>query len=142
MFRLRTIFVPIAVAALLGGTPAVADDGEINNKSMSKTIKVPIFDQGIVNSAVSEAEHAFTDMMKFYVPAQAASGAPAGDGTGLITYNNIDGEDGEFVEELPVAKPLVNVFIYGPLFHVEGTAFGHSYMDTYGAVSLDDCITW
>jgi len=128
----------LLLAGLTSG-PALADDGEINNKSMSRTINVPTFDQEIVNNALSEAEHAFTDMMKFYVPAQAASGEPAGDGTGLITYNNIDGN---LVEELPVAKPLVNVFIYGPAFGVDGTAFAHRWFDTYAAVSLDDGVTF
>ena len=37
-----------------------------------------------------------------------------------------------------MAKPLINVFIYGPQFEVEGTAFAHRFFDTYAAVSLDD----
>ncbi len=41
-----------------------------------------------------------------------------------------------------MAKPLVNVFIYGPAIGVENTAFAHSFMDTYAAVSLDDGETW
>ena len=131
----------LVLAGLTSG-PALADDGEINNKSMSKTINVPVFDQPVVNEAVPVADHAFTDWMKFYVPAQQASGAPAGEnteGTPSIIYNNIDGT---FVEELAVAKPLINVFIYGPDFEVEGTAFGHRFMDTYSAVSLDDGVTF
>ena len=97
-----------------------------------------------MNNAVPEDEHAFTDMMGFYVPAQAASGLQLDS----IAYCNIDNtpEPGEdctnAVEELTVAKPLFNVFIHGPLFEVEGTAFGHSFMDTYAAVSLDDGETW
>ena len=62
--------------AVLAATGAVADDGAITNKSMSRTIQLPVYDQDIVNDAVPEAEHAFTDMMGFYVPMQAASGIP------------------------------------------------------------------
>ena len=41
-----------------------------------------------------------------------------------------------------MAKPLVNVFVYGPAIGVEGTAFAHRWFDTYAAVSLDDGETW
>jgi hypothetical protein len=133
-------------AALLtwtGAPTAFADDGAITNKSMSRTIQLPDFGQEIVNAHVPEAEHAFTDMMGFYVPSQAASGLLT-----PIDYCDIDnqpapGEDcANPVETLEVAKPLVNVFIYGPKFAVPDTAFGHSFMDTYAAVSLDDGDTW
>jgi hypothetical protein len=135
----------LASTFLLAGIPASADDGAITNKSMSRTIEPPAIDYGqdIVNDAVREDEHAFTDMMGFYVPAQAASGL-----VGPIAYCDIDNapESGEdctsAVEELEVAKPLINVFIHGPKFHVPDTAFGHSFMDTYAAVSLDDGETW
>ena len=46
------------------------------------------------------------------------------------------------MEDLAVAKPLVSVFIYGPTIPVEDTAFAHSFMDTFGGVSLDDGVTW
>jgi len=118
---------------------AGADDGAINNKSMTKTINVPIFAEELINEETPVAEHAFTSMMGFYVPAQQASGAPPDTTSGIIDYYNIDDE---LVESLPVAKPLVNVFIYGPALEVEGTAFAHSYMDAYGAVSLDDGVTF
>jgi len=73
---MRQKLLPLCAAALLTGAGglAVADDGLIINKSMTRTIKVPVFEQEIVNSKVSEAEHAFTDMLLFYVPMQAASG--------------------------------------------------------------------
>ncbi len=140
MKRLKffTVTLTTLVFALCGA--AGADDGEMNNKSMSKTIKVPAFEQEAVNEKLPEAEHAFAGFMKFYVPAQAASGAPAGDDeNGLITYNDIDEN---LVEELEVAKPLINVFIYGPQFEVENTAFAHRWFDTYAAVSLDDGVTF
>ena len=158
MKRLRFITLLTTVLAFALSCVAGADDGAITNKSMSKNINVPIFDQSVVNEQVSEAEHAFTDFMKFYVPAQKASGELLADTEdGGIVYCDIDGqlvqdnepnneEDKEClndpVETLGVAKPLVNVFIYGPQFEVEGTAFGHSFFDTYAAVSLDDGETW
>jgi hypothetical protein len=124
--------------------PAFADDGAITNKSMSRTINdLPDFGQDIVNNKLPEAEHAFTDMMGFYVPSQAASGLLT-----PIAYCDIDnqpapGADCEnAVETLEVAKPLVNVFIYGPQFEVPGTAFAHRFFETYAAVSLDDGETW
>jgi hypothetical protein len=135
--------LPFGLAVFLVSTSSFSDDGAITNKSMSRTIQIPTFEQQIVNEAIPESEHAFTDMMGFYVPAQAASGL-----VGPVAYCDIDntpapGEDcANAVEELEVAKPLVNVFIYGPAFGVEHTAFAHSFMDTYAAVSLDDGDTW
>ena len=146
MKRIPVASAPLTLSLLIPGFPASADDGAITNKSMSRTIEPPVidYDQQIVNNAVRENEHAFTDMMGFYVPAQAASGLQLES----IPYCDIDntpapGEDcTNPVEELTVAKPLVNVFIYGPKFGVPDTAFGHSFMDTYAAVSLDDGETW
>ena len=145
--KLRTMMSTMMASSLLlaGLTtgPALADDGAITNKDMSRTINLPDFGQDIVNDAVPEDEHAFTDMMGFYVPAQAASGL-----VGPIAYCDIDntpapGEDcTNAVEELEVAKPLVNVFIHGPAFGVRDTAFAHRWYDTYAAVSLDDGETW
>jgi len=123
---MSTLLASSLLLAGLTSGPALADDGAITNKSMSRTIQEPTFGQEIVNNAVPEDEHAFTDMAGFYVPAQAASGEDCANA----------------VETLEVAKPLFNVFIHGPLFEVEGTAFGHSFMDTYAAVSLDDGETW
>ncbi len=158
MRRLRFITICLATVAIALSGAAGADDGAITNKNMSRTINVPLFDQDILNEQLPEAEHAFTDMMEFYVPAQKANGTPAGtDETGLITYCDIDNqvtggdttdETGApadctvFVEQLEVAKPLVNVFLYGPQFEVPHTAFAHRWFDTYAAVSLDDGLTW
>ena len=143
MKRLHIIATLLTALALALSGVVGADDGAITNKNMSRTIKVPAFDQDIVNDAVSEAEHAFTDMMGFYVPAQAASGLVEPIAYCDIDNNPAPGEDcTNAVEELEVAKPLVNVFIYGPKFHVPHTAFGHSFMDTYVAVSLNDGENW
>jgi hypothetical protein len=93
-----------------------------------------------VGLTVSESEHAFIDMMKFYVPGQLASGGTdPSDQVDLGNYYNIDEA---WVEYLPVAKPLVSVFIHGPAIGVGDLPFAHSFMDAYAAVSLDDGLTW
>lgn len=141
MGKFNRILIVLLIGLVLG-ISAFADDGAITNKSMSRTIKLPDYGQEIVNNKLPEAEHAFTDMMGFYVPMQAASGATGdalGDENDPRVYYDID-ED--FVETLPVAKPLVNVFLYGPQFEVPETAFAHRFFDTFAAVSLDDGETW
>ena len=127
------LLVSIGLLVWMG---ASADDGEKTLKDMTggnidNQLEVLPVDIG---HHVSDAEHAFIDMMKFYVPSQAASGL-----IGPIDYNNVDLGD---VEDLTVAKPLVSVFIYGPTIPVDDTAFAHSFMDTFGGVSLDDGVTW
>jgi hypothetical protein len=123
----------LASSLILAAITASADDGEQVLKSMSHNAQLTVQPEE-VGVLTSEAEHAFTDMMKFYVPAQQASGTVES-----VIYNNADGAT---VETLPVAKPLVNVFIYGPAIGVEDTPFAHSFMDTFAAVSLDDGVTW
>lgn len=118
------------------GATALADDGQqvlkrMTGGSIDNQLTVLPGDVGL---HISEAEHAFTDTMKFYVPSQAASG--------LVTPVDYYNVDETLVESLVVAKPLVNVFIYGPASEVPGTAFAHSFMDTFAAVSLDDGVTW
>ena len=122
-----------AIALMLASTPVLADDGAITSKSMSRNAKLTVEPEDI-GLHVAEAEHAFIDMMKFYVPSQAASGE-------LVAIDYDDREEA-LIETLEVAKPLVSVFIYGPAVGVEDTPFAHSYMDTFGAVSLDDGETW
>ena len=153
MRQLRCITILLATLAMATFGVASADDGAITNKSMSKTVHMPVFNQDIVNEKTPEAEHVFVDFMKFYVPAQAASGEVLADTeAGGIAYCDIDSQlakDNEPnneldktctdpVEVLAVAKPLINVFIYGPQFDVHNTAFAHRWFDTYVAVSLDD----
>ena len=118
---MRSKLIRLCIAALASAVAAsaLADDGAITNKSMSRTIEPPPIDFGqeIVNNKVRENEHAFTDMMGFYVPSQRASGLVE-----PIAYCDTDnqplpGEDcTNPVEELEVAKPLDNVFNYGPQF--------------------------
>ena len=71
----------IVPALLLAWTAASADDGIITNKRMTggnTDNQLTVLPEDVFEE-VSHAEHAFTDMMKFYVPSQAASGAPAPD---------------------------------------------------------------
>ncbi len=118
-----------AVCTCLAGYPALADDGQLVRKSMSKAPGQPD------TNPVSEAEHAFIDTMKFYVPSQASNG-------GLVPIEYID-VDGNVVDTRESARPLVGVYIYGPAEGVGGVGFvGHGKRDAYAAVSLDDGNTW
>jgi len=126
----------MAILVVMAGAPSIADDGEQTLKRMTggsidNQLNVLPEDVGL---HVSEAEHAFTDMMTFYVPSQAASGLLT-----PVDYNNVDLV---LVETLEVAKPLVNVFIYGPAVGVVNTPFAHSFMEAFAALSLDDGLTW
>ncbi|MGD8784744.1 MAG: choice-of-anchor O protein, partial [Thioalkalispiraceae bacterium] len=115
------------------GFPVYADDGDRTIKSMSRNTQLTVLPEE-VGVPTAEAEHAFIDMMKFYVPSQQASGLVTG-----VDYLDADGNP---VENLLVSKPLISVFINGPAIGVEDTPFAHSFMDTFAAVSLDDGETW
>ena len=134
MYRQRAKFIWFFLAAFLAAnTLAIADDGEKTLKNMSRNTQLTVLPEE-VGVPTAEAEHAFIDMMKFYVPSQQASG--------LVESSIYNNADGATVETLTVAKPLVSVFINGPAIGVEGTPFAHSFMDTFAAVSLDDGVTW
>ena len=137
------------VTAALLAVPAFGEVGEQVNKSMSHTINLP---DGVPAAPSPEAEHAFVKYMRFYVPAQAASGELANtdeDGQLGVSYNDIDGVE---VKERDGAKPLISAFLYGPVLPLGDTSLdteenadgfvGHGYRDAYGAVSLDDGFTW
>ena len=117
MKLLPVVSAALTLSLLLVGFPASADDGAITNKDMSRTIQEPTFDPSynIPDDVVPEDEHAFTDMMGFYVPAQAASGLVE-----PIAYCDIDNtpEPGEDctnpVEELEVASRLSTSSFTGP----------------------------
>ena len=135
MATIRTLVVSAVtlIAACLVSLSAFADDGETTVKVLSNNADVTVTPEE-VGVPTSETDHAFIDMMQFYVPSQQASGELL-----PIIYNNADGVP---AETLAVAKPLISVFIYGPYIAVEETAFGHSFMDAFAAVSLDDGETW
>ena len=130
-FRASKVAALAASGSLAAGL-ALADDGELVRKSMAPSEgTAPPVPAGYI----AEAEHAFIDMMRFYVPMQAAAGTVA-----PLDYVNIDGS---VVDNRALAKPLVSVYIYGPSEGVEGIGFvGHGKREAYGAVSLDDGVTW
>ncbi len=133
MFRTRSSFLTLFVSLLLSSFPVIGDDGTQTIKSMSRNTSLTVLPEDI-GVPTAEAEHAFIDMMKFYVPSQSASG--------LLQEVEYTNADDALVETLPVAKPLVSAFINGPAISVEGTPFAHSFMDAFAAVSLDDGETW
>jgi len=127
-----TMLASSLLLAGLTGAPAFADDGELIRKKMTPS-------QGtappVPAGHIAEADHAFIDMMKFYVPSQAANGT--------VLPNDYINIDGTTVETHGTAKPLVSVYIYGPSEGFDDVGFvGHGTREAYGAVSLDDGVTW
>jgi hypothetical protein len=153
---LRLSAIAAALLTWAGGPPSFADDGGNGEpgkpilKSMSK-LPTPT-----VAGHVDEAEHAYIHQMKFYVPSQAASG----------TASETDPEDkaeGDLYFDIDallrdtriLAKPLIGVYQFGPvespqMLNAETGELedapigfiGHGKRDVYGAVSLDDGVTW
>lgn len=123
--------VLIASTLVLGIGQALADDGELVRKSMSKENG-----SASITTHVPEAEHAFTDMMKFYVPAQKSDGT--------VTPVEYRLSDGTLHETRDKVKPLISTYIYGPAEFVDaaGGFVGHGKREAYAAVSLDDGNTW
>ncbi|MCO8126153.1 choice-of-anchor O protein [Acidimicrobiia bacterium EGI L10123] len=124
------------LAPTLGGV-ASADDGGGSEEPGTPVLKSTSNDgQGpTVDGHLDENEHAFTSYMKFYVPTQRANGLVE-----PVDYYDVDGA---LVETRDRAKPIVNVFINGPVEGVDGVGFvGHGKRDAYAAVSLDDGETW
>jgi len=115
----------------LTGAPAFADDGERLVRSVSSP-------PGLEEDPEPEGEHAFVSVMNFHVPSQRADGTVE-----PIVYNNIDGV---LVKTEEKAKPLINVYVYGPVDAFEDfsqSGFpGHGRREAFGAVSLDDGETW
>ncbi len=132
--------VALCCAIVLAGTiapAAFADDGELVRKSMSHDGTDDAKNKGQAKKAeVPENEHAFIQMMKFYVKIQQADGEVLT----AVPYLNVD----EVEEDTrDYAKPLVGVYINGPVEGVDGVGFvGHGKRDAWGAISLDDGVTW
>ncbi|MGD2128304.1 MAG: choice-of-anchor O protein [Lysobacterales bacterium] len=132
MKPVRPLTIAILSACLGFAAGVNADDGALVRKSMAPS---PGNAPPVPAGHFAEAEHTFIDMMKFYVPMQAANGTVE-----PIEYLNVD--DG-LVDTRDLAKPLVSVYIYGPYEEIEGIGFvGHGKREAYGAVSLDDGVTW
>jgi len=120
---MKTKFYIATLAMLLLAAPAVADDGELVRRNVSKTPSL-------------ETEHASLKMMSLYVPAQTSQGEFT-----TIEYNDAEGT---LVESRDQAKPLITFYGDGHVESVEdsGGFSGHGHRDLYGAVSLDDGLTW
>ena len=137
--RLNPLSLGIAMALLAGATSA--DDGG-NGEAGKPILKSMSHDaQATVAGHMDEAEHAFIAQMKFYVPSQAANGEVGSYES--TSYFTVDGEGEGVADTRTLAKPLVGVYMYGPMIEVEGVGFvGHGKRDAYASVSLDDGITW
>jgi hypothetical protein len=140
----RATLLLVTTALALGINQALADDGsngEAGKPILKSVSKLPA---PTVAGYLDEAEHAFIGQMKFYVPMQAASGAESGTDPDA----NSDGSlyfdiDGNKKDTRTLAKPLVDVHMFGPMIEVPGVGFiGHGKRDAYASVSLDDGITW
>ena len=133
--KLRILITSImASTLLLTGATSFADDG----KRLVRSVSSP---PGVSEIPEPEGEHAFIKLMNFHVPAQLASGDLLTEG---IEYYNID--DVLVKTELN-AKPLINVYVYGPVIgfddaHATSGYAGHGRRDGFAAVSLDDGETW
>jgi hypothetical protein len=116
---------------MLAGITVSADDGQILRRSVSSP-------PGETENPEPEGEHAYVSLMNFRVPTQRANGDVE-----PVEYYDIDGT---LVMTLETAKPLINVFVFGPVTTFEDfsqSGFpGHGRRDAYAAVSLDDGETW
>jgi len=131
-------FITAAALASMGGAPSFADDGGNGDAGKPIAKRMSNIQQPTVPGYIDEAEHAFIAQMKFYVPSQAANGA-VGDPKSTDYFN----VDGSLVTTRTLAKPLVGVYMYGPMIEVPDVGFvGHGKRDAYAAVSLDDGVTW
>ena len=93
---------------------------------------------GISENPQPEGEHAFIKLINFHVPSQSANGDLV-----PVEYYNVDDT---LVKTEVQARPLINVYIYGPAitFDTPETSGypGHGRRDAFAAVSLDDGETW
>jgi hypothetical protein len=135
-FGLASSTLTLIWAALVIGGPvstALADDGVVFRRQTSSP-------PGETQDPEPEGEHAFIKLMNFRVPAQTASGDLT-----EIDYLTVDGGAND-VEGVTTAKPLINVFVYGPVIAFDDfsqSGFpGHGRREAFGAVSLDDGATW
>lgn len=118
---LWSILTVIMLLSMTVGS-AMADDGEMFRKNVSKTP-----DQ--------ETERANLNHMAFYVPAQAADGT-----VGVpIDYYDVNGVS---LEQRDYAKPLVSVYIDSHPEEEVKSGAGFGAHDAYAAHSLDDGATW
>ena len=127
--RSNKLLLAMAGALTLVSAPLFADDGMLLKRNMSQQ-------EADLYACPSHGEHAFTKLMNFRVPSQAASGDLV-----EIEYINVDGT---LVDTLLTAKPIISVYVFGPVTVPEGAEGfqGHGRRDVYTSVSLDDGTTW
>jgi hypothetical protein len=122
--RLKLLTAAVLLATAAG---VVADDGQMFRKNVSNTPDL-------------ETEFASIRMLPLYVPPQASAGTLVEEG---IDYYSADGE---LVETLEYAQPLIVHYTDGHVEYIEEEGYGgfpgHGQRDAYGAVSLDDGATW
>lgn len=133
--KAKPIFIAVTAALLAGSTAvAVADDGAIERHPITSA-------PGQTANPEPLAEHAYVQLLNFYVPAQTSDGTLLTEG---IEYFN---DDGELEKNEPNAKPLIAFALYGPTILLDDSLStdgfpGHGRRDAYAAVSLDDGMTW
>lgn len=114
----------LASAAILAASTALAEDGQLIRRNISNTPDL-------------ETEFAAMNMMRFYVPAQSSDGTLLTD----LYYYAPDGTT--ILETRNSVKPLVITYTDGHVTAVDGVGFvGHGQRDAWGAISLDDGLTW
>ncbi|MGB5276038.1 MAG: hypothetical protein WBP02_02560, partial [Gammaproteobacteria bacterium] len=126
--KFKSAIMQIAALSLVSAS-LFADDGTIVRKDMAQQ-------EADLYACPSHGEHAFTRLMNFRIPAQAASGELLD----VIEYETVDLD----VYTQTTAKPIISVYVYGPVLGVEGAdGFqGHGKREVYASVSLDDGESW
>lgn len=139
--RAKALFTAIT-AALLAGSAAitVADDGQIERHPITSA-------PGQTANPEPLSEHAYIQLLNFYVPAQTSEGTLT-----TINYCTADeaaaqsGDCTIAAKTSTVAKPLIAFALYGPVITFDDLSTdgfpGHGRRDAFAAVSLDDGSTW
>ncbi|MBU0946905.1 MAG: hypothetical protein KKE53_20965, partial [Proteobacteria bacterium] len=112
-----------SLAMLLMVAPALAEDGELFVKDISKTPDL-------------ETNHATLRVLYQNVPARTSAGE-----TTIVEYYD---KEGVMVDKRDHVQPMIAFFHDGHVTYPEDCAAfpGHGNRDVFGAVSLDDGNTW
>ena len=118
--------LPLSMAMFIACAPVFADDGELQIRNISDT---PDW----------ETSHADLKQLMLYVPAQTTQGDLVS-----IEYVTLVDDIGDFVTLRDYARPLIGLYVDGPVDMPENAAafYGHGERDMYASVSLDDGATW
>jgi hypothetical protein len=131
--RKSRLLAALTAGGIVAAISAYAIVGEQINKILSQGIEATLPAEW---TEPNVAEHAFVKYLRYYVPAQTASGLAT-----KVLYN---AADGALVKERTVAKPAISAFMYGPAYVPDGSGgfIGHGRRDIFAALSLDDGTTW